>query len=140
METKGGLSLSVFHYGSSSSPTNEADRPSTNFLADYGLFASGSIHLPLFGPADRFNRKTLTLASALAWSLATMGTTVSHSYFQIVLCRILMGLACALMATRAFTLIRDRAPPKRAALASSFYSTDIAVASALASLFIWLDG
>ena len=114
--------------------------------AEYGLFASVAFtslfaiaSLVAGATADRFNRKTLTLASALAWSLATLGTALSHSYFQIVLCRILMGLACAFTAPAAFTLIRDRAPPERAALASSFYSTGIAVASALASLSILLD-
>ncbi|KAL7563326.1 hypothetical protein ACA910_016682 [Epithemia clementina (nom. ined.)] len=114
--------------------------------AQYGLLASVAF-TSLFAfaslgagvAADRSNRKTLTIASALTWSVATLGTAVSQSYPQVVACRILMGLACAFSTPAAFTLIRDRAPPTRNALASSFYGTGVAVASALSSLSILLD-
>ena len=114
--------------------------------AEYGLLASIAFtslyaiaSLGAGIAADRYNRKTLTIVSACTWSAATLGTALSHSYLQIVLCRILMGLACAFSGPTAYTLIRERAPPGRVALATSFFGTGVAVASALSSLSILLD-
>ena len=50
-----------------------------------------------------------------------------------------MGLACAFSTPTAYTLIRERAPTERVALASSLYGTGVALASGLASLTILLD-
>ena len=89
--------------------------------------------------ADRFNRKVLTTASAVSWAVATLGTATAETYTQVVLCRIVMGLACAFSTPTAYTLIRERAPTERVALATSLYGTGVAVASALSSLSILLD-
>jgi hypothetical protein len=78
--------------------------------AQYGVLASVAF-TSLFAIAslgagvasDRYNRKFLTLASALAWSVATLGTAFSDSYTQVVLCRVAMGLACAFSVSRIAT-------------------------------------
>lgn len=114
--------------------------------AQYGVLAS-VVFTSLFAVAslgagvasDRFNRKFLTLASALAWSVATLGTAFSDSYTQVVICRVAMGLACAFSTPTAYTLIRDAVPKDRVALASSLYATAVALGSGLASLSILLD-
>jgi MFS family permease len=114
--------------------------------AQYGVLASVAF-TSLFAVAslgagvasDRYNRKALTLASATAWSVATLGTAFSDSYTQVVICRVLMGLACAFSTPTAYTLIRDAVPKDRVALASSLYATAVALGSGLASLSILLD-
>jgi MFS family permease len=114
--------------------------------AQYGVLAS-VVFTSLFAVAslgagvasDRFNRKLLTTASAICWSIATLGTAFSDSYAQVVVCRVAMGLACAFSTPTAYTLIREAVPKDRVALASSLYSTAVALGSGLASLSILLD-
>jgi len=112
----------------------------------YGLLASVAF-TSLFAVAslgagvasDRYNRKVLTIAWAVAWSVATLGTAFSMSYGQVVGWRIAMGLACAFSTPTAYTLLQERVPQNRAALASSIYGTGVALGSALASLSLLLD-
>jgi MFS family permease len=114
--------------------------------SQYGLLASVAF-TTLFAVAslgagvasDRFNRKTLTVAAAATWSLATYGESISTSFEQLVACRVLMGLACAFSTPTAYTLIGDFVPSTRQSVASSFYGTGVAVASGLSSLVILLD-
>jgi len=106
-------------------------------IAFTSLFAVASL---IAGAAsDRYNRKSLTIASAATWGVATLGTSLSNSYEEVVLWRILMGLSCAFSTPTAYTLIAERVPANKGALASSLYSTGIAVGGALASLSILLD-
>ena len=112
----------------------------------YGLLASVAF-TSLFAVAslgagvasDRYNRKVLTIASAAAWSVATLGTALSTSYEQVVLWRIAMGLACAFSTPTAYTLLQEGVPKDRGALASSIYGTGVALGGALASLSLLLD-
>lgn len=114
--------------------------------AQYGLLASVAF-TSLFAVAslvagaasDRYNRKTLTVASIATWGLATLGTSTSTSYNQVVLWRVLMGLSCAFSTPTAYTLLADRVPADKGASASSIYSTGVALGGALASLSILLD-
>jgi len=89
--------------------------------------------------ADRSNRKTLTIVSAVGWTVATLVTAGAQDYSQVVLARILMGLACAFSTPTAYTLLRDKVDESQQASASSFYGTGVAVASGLASLTLVLD-
>ena len=114
--------------------------------AQYGLLASVAF-TTLFAIAslgagiasDRYNRKTLTIVSAVGWSIATLGTSLSTSYEQVVFCRIVMGLACAFSTPTAYTLIQQKVPKDRIALATSLYGTGVAFGGALAALSILLD-
>lgn len=106
-------------------------------VAFTSLFAVASLGAGV--ASDRYNRKFLTTASAVAWSVATLGTAFSHSYTEVVICRVAMGLACAFSTPTAYTLIRDAVPKDRVALASSLYATAVALGSGLASLSILLD-
>ena len=100
-------------------------------VAFTSLFAVASLGAGI--ASDRSNRKVLTIASALTWSVATLGTAFSETYTQVILCRILMGLACAFSTPTAYTLIRERAPKERVALASLLYGTGVAVPAVLSS-------
>eukprot|EP00545_Synedropsis_sp_CCMP1620_P008257 CAMPEP_0119022966 /NCGR_PEP_ID=MMETSP1176-20130426/29111_1 /TAXON_ID=265551 /ORGANISM="Synedropsis recta cf, Strain CCMP1620" /LENGTH=207 /DNA_ID=CAMNT_0006977939 /DNA_START=21 /DNA_END=641 /DNA_ORIENTATION=- len=114
--------------------------------AQYGLLASVAF-TSLFAVAslvagrasDRYNRKVLTVASIATWGLATLGTSTSTSYNQVVGWRVLMGLSCAFSTPTAYTLLAERVPADKAASASSLYSTGVAMGGALASLSILLD-
>ena len=114
--------------------------------AQYGILASVAF-TSLFAVAslgagiasDRYNRKVLTVAAIATWGLATLGTSFSTSYEQVVGWRVLMGLACAFSTPTAFTLLAERVPAGKLASASSFYSTGVALGGALASLSILLD-
>jgi MFS family permease len=106
-------------------------------LAFTSLFAIASLGAGF--ASDRYNRKTLTVLSAVCWSAATLGTAFADSYEAILACRIAMGLACAFSTPTAYTLIRDNVPKARSATASSFYGTGVALGSGLASLSLLLD-
>jgi MFS family permease len=114
--------------------------------AQYGILASLAF-TTLFAVAslgagyasDRWNRKTLTIASAVGWSVATLGTSVAEDYTTVLAWRIAMGLACAFATPTAYTLIRDRVPRTQQATASSLYGTGVALGSGLASLTLLLD-
>ena len=101
------------------------------------LFAVASLGAGL--ASDRYNRKTLTIASVVAWSVATLGTALSSSYTQVVVWRVAMGLACAFSTPTAYTLIQEKVPSTQTSLASSLYGSGVALGGALASLSILLD-
>ena len=106
-------------------------------VAFTSLFAIASLGAGI--ASDRFNRKTLTIASIVAWSTATLFTGLSDSYENVVLWRVAMGLACAFSTPTAYTLLTQKVPKERGALAASLYSTGVALGGALASLSILLD-
>jgi MFS family permease len=101
------------------------------------LFAIASLGAGI--ASDRYNRKVLTLVAAIGWSVATLGTSLSSSYSEVVLWRIAMGLACAFSTPTAYTLIQQNVPKDRTALATSLYGTGVAFGGALAALSILLD-
>ena len=106
-------------------------------LAFTSLFAVASLAAGVI--SDRFNRKTLTVSAAIVWSIATLGTSISESYPEVLAWRICMGLACAFVTPPAYTLIAERVPKDRVSLASSLYGTGVALGGAFASLSILLD-
>jgi MFS family permease len=89
--------------------------------------------------SDRFNRKTLTIASIIGWTMATYGTATADSYETVVLWRVAMGFACAFSTPTAYTYLRDNVPSARQATASSLYGTGVALGSGLASYTLVLD-
>lgn len=106
-------------------------------LAFTGLFAIAS--LGAGAAADRYDRKTLTVLSAVGWSVAIIGTSFSTTYNQVLFWRIAMGLFCAFSTPTAYTLITEKVPKERLSLATSLYGTGVAFGGAFASLSILLD-
>jgi MFS family permease len=114
--------------------------------AQYGTLASIAFTFLFAGAslfagnlADKYDRRLLTVGSCIAWSLATLGTSFSTDYPQVVVCRIIMGLMCAFATPSAYTLIRDTFPSDRTASASSLYGAGVYFGGALSSLSILLD-
>jgi MFS family permease len=106
-------------------------------LAFTSLFAVASLGAGI--ASDRYNRKVLTVVSAVGWGVATLATSLSTTYEEVLISRILMGLACAFTTPTAYTLINERVPKDRIAFATSLYGTGVAFGGALASLSILLD-
>jgi len=116
------------------------DQGQYGFLASIAftsLFAIASLGAGF--ASDRYNRKTLTIASAVSWSIATVGTSQATSYDEVVGWRIAMGLACAFATPTAYTLIAQFVPKDKSALASSLYGTGVALGGSLAALTVLLD-
>lgn len=65
-------------------------------VAFTSLFAVASLGAGV--ASDHYNRKVLTIAPAVAWSVATLGTALSTSNEQVVIWP--TGLACAFSTTR----------------------------------------
>ena len=83
--------------------------------AQYGLLASLAFtvlfalaSLGAGAAADRYDRKALTILSAVGWSVATFGTGLSTTYTQVLSWRIVMGLFCAFSTPTAYTLITEK--------------------------------
>mmetsp|Transcript_14027 Transcript_14027/g.32356 ORF Transcript_14027/g.32356 Transcript_14027/m.32356 type:complete len:561 (-) Transcript_14027:9-1691(-) len=106
-------------------------------LAFTGLFAIAS--LGAGAAADKYDRKKLTVLSALGWSVAIIGTSFSTTYNEVLFWRIVMGLFCAFSTPTAYTLITEKVPKDRLSLATSLYGTGVALGGAMASLSILLD-
>jgi MFS family permease len=106
-------------------------------VAFTALFAVASLFAG--GLADTYDRKRITVGSAILWSLATVATAFSMTYEQVVMARIVMGLVCAFSTPSAFTLIRDLVPKERIAVANSIYSGGVYLGGGLSSLSILLD-
>ena len=106
-------------------------------LAFTALFATAS--LGAGAAADKYNRKTLTVLSAIGWSVAIIGTSFSTTYNEVLFWRVAMGLFCAFSTPTAYTLISEKVPTDRLSLATSLYGTGVAFGGASASLSILLD-
>eukprot|EP00536_Pseudo-nitzschia_multiseries_P011613 jgi/Psemu1/206311/e_gw1.405.54.1 len=106
-------------------------------LAFTALFAVAS--LGAGAAADKYDRKALTVGSAVGWSIAILGTALSTTYTEVLSWRIVMGLFCAFSTPTAYTLISEKVPKDRLSLATSIYGTGVAFGGALASLSILLD-
>lgn len=106
-------------------------------VAFTALFAIASLFAGSL--ADTYDRKQITIISAILWSLATLATAFSTTYEQIVMARIVMGLVCAFSTPSAFTFLRDLVPKERIAIANSIYSSGVYLGGGLSSLSILLD-
>jgi hypothetical protein len=90
-------------------------------LAFTALFAVASLGAGV--AADKYNRKNLTIFAAIGWSVATLGTSLSSTYSEVLGWRVVMGLACAFATPTAYTLINERVPKDRVSFATSLYGT-----------------
>lgn len=87
--------------------------------------------IPIARLADRASRvRIMTVALAL-WSLMTAACGLTHSFLQLFLARLGVGVGEAGGVAPAYSLICDYFPPHQRARALSFYSFGIPVGSAL---------
>jgi MFS transporter, Spinster family, sphingosine-1-phosphate transporter len=96
---------------------------------------------PVFGYlGDRRQRKILVGIGVQLWSLATVGAGLAHSFGQLFVSRMLVGVGEAAYGTTAPTIISDLYPKTSRGRALSLFYVAIPVGSALGYLFGGLLG
>jgi MFS family permease len=74
---------------------------------------------------DRFERKTLIIGGLIFWSLVTIGTALSTSYVQLVVCRALEGLGEAFYFPASMSLLSDYHSTDTRSKAMSFHQSSV---------------
>jgi predicted MFS family arabinose efflux permease len=98
----------------------------TAFILVYLLAA------PLFGwLGDRFSRRPVITAGVALWSLATAASGLARGFGSLLPLRSLVGVGEASYASVSPGLIADYVPPRRRAMAMSFFYMAIPVGAAL---------
>ena len=101
----------------------------TTFLLGYFLTS------PFFGArADKGKRTGLIAFGVVVWSIATAATGFAHSFPQMILARIAVGVGEASYATLAPTIIDDITPPEKKSQTLAIFYLAIPVGSALGYL------
>ena len=90
--------------------------------------------IPLGRLADSWNRRGLIAAGVVVWSLMTALCGLAHTYWQLFLFRIGVGVGEATLSPAAYSMIADYFPPERRATAISVYSMGIYLGSGIAFL------
>eukprot|EP00976_Prorocentrum_cordatum_P102802 1193212-Prorocentrum_minimum.AAC.12 len=88
--------------------------------SDWSIVRIYSCFLRPIGPEQ--DRRVLSVAACLAWSAATASMGAADSFEHLLVVRSLMGLAMAVSAPAAYSLIAEIAPPGRLASATSVYA------------------
>jgi len=100
----------------------------------FALFYS-FLGLPLGRLADRTNRPRLIATGVFTWSLMTGGCGLVHSYWQLFLLRMGVGIGEASLSPTAYSMISDSFPAAKRPMAFSIYTMGIYVGSGSAFLF-----
>ena len=100
----------------------------------FALFYS-FLGLPFGRLADRINRPRLIATGVFAWSLMTGGCGLVHSYWQLFLLRMGVGIGEASLSPAAYSMISDSFTPAKRSVAFSVYTMGIYVGSGCAFLF-----
>lgn len=87
----------------------------------FALFYT-TLAIPIARLAERYSRKLIISASLVAWSLMTILCGVSQSYFQLLLCRIGVGVGEAGGNPASHSLITDIFSRRRYATALAIFS------------------
>ncbi|HVW68567.1 MAG TPA: MFS transporter, partial [Steroidobacteraceae bacterium] len=87
----------------------------------------GFAGLPLGFLADRSSRRNLIFAGVLVWSAGTLACGGAHSFQQLFLARMVVGLGEAVLSPAAISLISDYFPPSRRGIAVGCFLSGIAM-------------
>jgi MFS family permease len=116
------------------------DQAQYGVLASLGFTALFAITSLFAGNlADKYNRKYLTVGSAIVWAIATFTTSIASTYDEVFASRVIMGLACAFTTPCAYTLLKDVVNNAKLGLANSMYGSGVYFGGGLSSLSILLD-
>lgn len=116
------------------------DQAQYGVLASLGFTALFAITSLFAGNlADKYNRKYLTIGSAIVWAIATFTTSIASTYDEVFVSRVIMGLACAFTTPCAYTLLKDVVNNTKLGFANSIYGSGVYFGGGLSSLSILLD-
>ena len=116
------------------------DEAQYGVLASIGFAALFSItSLVAGGLVERVDSRNLLAGTALFWSAATAWQGVSHSFAEVLGCRMLSGVGQAFGNPASYTILSRLYPPDRLASANGLYASGVYFGGGLASLSILLD-
>lgn len=102
----------------------------TSFAIFYTLLG-----VPFGRMADRVSRKKLIAGGLAIWSLFSGLTGFTHNFWEIFLCRVMVGVGEATLGPAALSLLSDYFPPRVRATVQAIYSSGIAFGAGFAFLF-----
>jgi MFS family permease len=100
----------------------------------FALFYTG-LGVPIGWLADRVNRVWIIAISLSLWSAFSAATGLSHSFIQLFIARLGVGIGEAGGVAPAYSIISDYFPPAKRARALAIYSFGIPIGSAAGLLF-----
>jgi len=89
------------------------------------------VGIPIARLADRSSRRPIISASAIAWSFACAACGFAHSFWQLFLGRIGVGVGEAGLSPAAYSILADLFPQRRLALPMSVYTSAIYIGAGL---------
>ena len=109
----------------------------------YGLL-SGALFTSLFSitvlfsgiASDNFSRRLILSIAAMLWSVTSLTTSISDTYTEVALSRMMLGFFEAFCGPPAYSLIVDYFPPEVRTTANAVYAFGIYVGNALSSMII----
>lgn len=113
---------------------------STSFVIFYTLLG-----IPFGRIADKYSRKNLIVFGLTVWSLFSGLTGFTHGFWQIFLCRTMVGIGEASLGPAALSLLSDYFPARMRATVQATFSSAIAIGTGVAfflggwisELFTW---
>ena len=96
------------------------------------LYATAGV--PLGFAVDRYSRRLIIFLGVIAWSAATVLSGLSHTYDQLLVARICVGLGEAALGPAAYSILSDLFPRRRLAIAFSVFNLGLVLGSVLALL------
>ncbi|HXZ11599.1 MAG TPA: MFS transporter [Candidatus Sulfotelmatobacter sp.] len=100
----------------------------------FAIFYS-MLGLPFGRLADHMSRPRLILIGMFLWSLMTGGCGLVHSYWQLFLLRMGVGVGEATLSPAAYSMIADSFPPAKRSMPFSVYTMATYVGPGLAFVF-----
>jgi predicted MFS family arabinose efflux permease len=95
------------------------------------------VGLPIGRLVDTGRRITIVALGTALWSLMTALSGLTHGFWQLLLCRMGVGMGEACLTPAALSLLADWFPPRRHGLAFGIYGTGTFVGSGLS---YWVAG
>ena len=86
--------------------------------------------------ADNMSRRLLLGVSGILWSLTSITTAISKTYFGVAISRMALGFFEAFIGPSAYSLIADYFPPEVRTTAIGIYAFGIYIGVALSSLIV----
>lgn len=93
--------------------------------------ANIAVGIPAGWIADKWNRRAIIAAGVIIWSVALSANAVASSFFGLVLARVIVGGAEALIPPSSYSLIRDGVDEDRRARALSIYTMALMLGTGL---------
>ncbi len=103
---------------------------STSFVIFYTVLG-----IPFGKLADKYSRKKLIVFGLTVWSLFSGLTGFTHGFWEIFLCRMMVGIGEASLGPAALSMLSDYFPTRMRATVQATFSSAIAIGTGVAFFF-----